>query len=102
MASPTLIICVTIGGKIAVSRNGAEMVSPRSMLFRVVMIASSMIALPDVRAVISRPSRIGTPDAMSVDSVRQKRATAIFRSSMPRTGIFSVMASTVWRPPSVL
>ena len=64
------------------------------MLFRVSMIASSMMALPDVRAVISRPSRIGTPDAIRVESVRQNRATAILRSSMPSTGIFSVMEST--------
>ncbi len=64
------------------------------MLFRVAMMASSTMALPDVFAVISRPSRIGTPDAMSVDSVRQKRATAILRISMPSTGIFSTTPST--------
>jgi hypothetical protein len=59
--------------------SGAEMVSPRSMLVRVTWIASSMMALPAVRAVMSRPSRIGTPEAISVDSVRQNRATAILR-----------------------
>ena len=51
------------------------------MLFRVVMIASSTIALPAVRAVMSSASRIDTPDASSVDSVRQNRATAILRIS---------------------
>ncbi len=60
-----------------------------------------MMALPAVRAVMSRPSRIGTPDAISVDSVRQNRATAIFRRMGPRIGIFSVIASTTRRPFSV-
>ena len=48
-----------------------------------------MMALPAVRAVMSRPSRIGTPDAISVDSVRQNRATAILRRIGPRIGSFS-------------
>ena len=59
------------------------------MLVRVFWIASSMTALPAVRAVMSSPSRIGTPDDSSVDSVRQNRATAILRMIMPRIGIFS-------------
>ena len=42
-----------------------------------------MMALPAVRAVMSRPSRIGTPEASSVDSVRQNRATAILRKIDP-------------------
>ena len=54
------------------------------------MIASSTIALPAVLAVISRPSRIGTPELISVDSVRQNRATAILRMMLPSTGSFSV------------
>ena len=68
------------------------------MLLRVAMIASSTIALPAVFAVISRPSRIGTPELISVDSVRQNRATAILRRMLPRTGIFSTIASTTRRP----
>ena len=79
----------------------AEIVSPRSMLLRVDMIASSTIALPDVFAVISSPSRIGTPELISVDSVRQNRATAIFRMIGPSTGALSTVLSTVRRPPSV-
>ena len=82
-----------MGGNTPVSRRGAEIVSPRSMLLRVCRIASSITALPDVRAVMSRPSRIGTPELNSVDSVRQNRATAILRISSPRTGSFSVMPS---------
>src|SRR5688572_32100870 len=74
------------------------MVSPPSILFRVSRIASSTTALPAVRAVISSASRIETPDARSVDSVRQKRATAILRIRLPSTGIFSTEASTILRP----
>ena len=69
------------------------MVSPRSMLLRVFRIASSTTELPDVLAVMSRPSRMGTPELSSVDSVRQKRATAIFRIRRPSTGILSMMPS---------
>ena len=66
------------------------------------MIASSMIALPAVFAVISRPSRIGTPELISVDSVRQKRATAILRMMLPSTGSFSVdLRRSTRRPLSV-
>jgi len=61
------------------------------MLLRVTMIASSTMALPAVLAVISKPSRIGTPELISVDSVRQKRATAIFLMMLPSTGIFKVI-----------
>ena len=65
------------------------------------MIASSTIALPAVLAVISSPSRIGTPEAMSVDSVRQNRATAIFRMMFPSTGALSANESITRRPLSV-
>ena len=71
------------------------------MLLRVVWMASSMMALPAVLAVMSRPSRIGTPDAISVDSVRQKRATAILRRIGPSIGSFSIMPSITRRPFSV-
>ena len=83
------------------SFSGAEIVSPRSMLLRVTMIASSTIALPAVFAVISRPSRIGTPELIRVDSVRQKRATAILRMMLPSTGIFSTSRRSTRRPFSV-
>ena len=66
------------------------------------MIASSTTALPAVRAVMSRPSRIGTPEEVSVPSVRQNRATAIFRSRIPMTGALSSALSITCRPWSVL
>ena len=71
------------------------------MLLRVAWMASSMMALPAVRAVMSRPSRIGTPEAISVDSVRQNRATAILRMSGPRIGSLSMSPSMTRRPLSV-
>ena len=43
--------------------------------------ALSTTALPEVRAVMSKPSRMGTPLEIKVPSVRVKRATAIFRIS---------------------
>ena len=101
VASPTLIICVTMAGNTFVSFKGAEIVSPRSMLVRVTITASSTIELPEVFAVISRPSRIGTPELINVDNVRQNRATAIFRRMFPSTGAFSIAASTTRRPASV-
>ena len=93
VASPTPIICTTIGGNTFVSRSGWAIVSPRSMLLRVVRMASSTIALPAVRAVMSSASRIATPEASSVDNVRQKRATAILRMRTPKTGIFRIRPS---------
>ena len=64
------------------------------------MMASSMIALPAVRAVISRPSRIGTPEEIRVERVRQNCATAIFRMRMPKIGrLEDACLSTTRRPP---
>ena len=90
-----------MGGNTLVSLSGWAIVSPRSMLLRVDMIASSTMMLPAVLAVISRPSRIGTPELMSVASVRQNRATAILRRMPPSTGAFSNTASMSRRPPGV-
>jgi hypothetical protein len=60
-----------------------------------------MIMLPEVRAVISIPSRMGTPELVRVPSVRQKRATAVFLRISPRTGIFRRKES-IWRRPAVV
>ena len=68
------------------------------MLFRVSMIASSTTALPAVRAVISSASRIGTPDDTRVPNVRQKRATAIFFKTLPKTGSLRSIPSRTRRP----
>ncbi len=101
VSSPTEIICTTIGGKTLDWRSGAEIVSPSRMLARAAMIASSITLLPAVRAVISRPVRIGTPEAISVPSVRVKRATEPLRSTSPSTGIRSSSLSICILPPSV-
>ena len=63
--------------------------------------ARSTTALPEVRAVMSKPSRMGTPLEIKVPSVRVKRATAIFRISMPISGIFKTMVSIAMRPCGV-
>ena len=63
--------------------------------------ASSIILLPDVFAVISKPSRIGTPEAINVLKVRVNLATATFLSNKPKTGIFSNIASVIFNPFSV-
>ena len=59
------------------------------------------MAFPAVRAVMSRLSRMGTPEEVRVASVRQKRATAILRMRSPRIGILSTMASITRRPLGV-
>src|SRR5437773_8376350 len=74
-------------GKTLESLRGSTIVFPPSTLLRVSRIASSTMALPAVRAVISRLSRIGTPEEVSVARVRQNRATAIFRRIIPMMGV---------------
>ena len=65
------------------------------------MIASEMTRLPAVFAVISRPSRMLTPEPMSVPSVRVKRDTADLRSTSPRTGALSISRSMTSFPLDV-
>jgi len=69
------------------------MVRPSSIALRTFISASSRTLLPEVRAVMDKPSSMGTPEVMSVPSVRVKRATAIFFSRMPITGSLSSIAS---------
>ena len=44
---------------------------------------------------------MGTPEEMSVERVRQNRATAIFCMMTPRIGSFRTNRSTTRRPPYV-
>ncbi len=62
----------TMLGKTPHSRNGSTMVRPSSIAFRTFISASSSTLLPDVRAVMAKPSRIGTPEVMSVPRVPGK------------------------------
>src|SRR5437867_9222889 len=96
--SPTPIIETTMLGNTPDSFNGSTIVRPSEIAFFTLRIASSIIALPDVRAVMSRQSKIGTPLAISVAIVCVKRATAIFRNSGPNTGAFNIKPSAVYRP----
>ena len=102
VSSPTEIICTTICGNTVDWRSGAAIVSPSRMLARADMIASWITRLPEVRAVISRPFRIGTPEEMSVESVRVNRATAPLRITSPMTGTRSRSLSTCMCPFSVM
>ncbi len=77
------------------------MVSPPAIECREDMIASWMTRFPAVRAVISRPSRIETPEDTRVPRVRVKRDTADLRSRSPRTGDRSSAPSTTFRPSGV-
>ena len=101
VCSPTPIICTTILGKTPVSRSGSTIVRPVSMALRTLKMAFSTTALPEVRAVMSMASSMGTPLVISVPSVRVKRATAIFLIKFPSTGSFRIRVSTVIRPPGV-
>src|SRR5688572_33117942 len=78
---------ITIGGKTFDFCSGAAMVSPPAIDARDSMTALWITMLPAVRAVISRPSRIDTPEEISVPSVRVNRDTADLRSRSPSTGM---------------
>src|SRR5215213_9190804 len=93
---------MTIGGNTFDFFNGAEMVSPPAIDALDSMIASWMTRLPDVFAVISRPSRIDTPDEISVPRVLVKRLTADFLTTSPSTGILRRSLSTAMVPLAVL
>ena len=56
---------------------------------RTFVIASSMITLPEVFAVISNDCKIGTPEDSNVESVRENLATAILRKMSPMIGSLS-------------
>ena len=63
--------------------------------------AFSITALPEVRAVMSIASSMGTPLVISVPSVRVKRATPIFRIRAPSIGSFRTRVSISIRPAGV-
>ena len=64
--------------------------------------ASSTTQLPEVAPVISSALMMSTPEEMSVESVREKRASAILCTTSPmRIGILSLKRSQTCRPRSV-
>src|SRR4029078_9792473 len=81
--------------------SGAAMVSPPAIDWRDSMTAVGITMLPAVLAVISSPSRIDTPEEISVPSVRVKRDTADFRRMSPSTGALSIRPSIWSLPPEV-
>src|SRR6266516_1708669 len=98
VCSPTAIICVTMPGNTSASFKGSVSDLPSSSDFLTCCKAFSTTALPAVLAVMSRPSRMGTPLEISVPSVRVKRATPIFLIRMPTIGSFRTMVSSMNRP----
>jgi len=90
-----------MGGNTLDRSSGAAMVSPPAIEARDSMTASCTTRLPAVLAVISRPSRMLTPDEISVPSVRVKRDTADLRTTSPSTGAFSIRLSMVFWPAVV-
>ena len=98
MFSPTLIMCTTMGGNTRLPRSGSESVRPDVTAVRACITSRSTTRLPAERAVIRSPSRMGTPEEISVPSVRVKRATETFRISMPMTGTLSRKASITLLP----
>src|SRR5213594_2209315 len=98
VCSPTAIICVTIPGNTSLSFNGSVRDLPSSRDFLTCCKALSTTALPAVLAVMSSPSRMGTPLDINVPRVLVNRATAIFLINMPSTGSFRTMVSSTRRP----
>src|SRR5215470_14292487 len=90
VCSPTAIICVTMPGKTCESFKGSVSDLPSSSDFLTLLRACSTTALPAVFAVMSKPSRIGTPLEIRAPSVLVNRATAILRIKMPITGRRSI------------
>ena len=101
VCSPTEIIEITIGGNTLDLASGAEIVSPPAIEARDSITALWITMLPAVRAVISRPSRMDTPDEIRVPSVRVNRDTADLRSTSPSTGSLRSRESICRRPAAV-
>ena len=98
MASPTPIICTTIGGNTLVSDSGCTIVLPSAIFSLVYRMAFSTTALPAVFATTSSASRMGTPELIMVPRVRVKRATATLRTSCPKIGVRMTNESHCTRP----
>ena len=52
------------------------------------MMTSLKVSLSIAPATVSIACKIGTPEVSRVESVREKRATAMLWLSLPKTGIF--------------
>src|SRR2546426_10752356 len=89
VCSPTEIIEITIGGNTFDLASGAAMVSPPANEARDSITALWVTMFPAGRALISRASRIETPEEISGPSVRVNRDTAALRRAAPRHGVFS-------------
>ena len=102
VSSPTEIICVTMAGNTETFVSGSVIDWPSLTLFCTSTMASSITTLPAAWPVISMACRMGTPEVMSVPSVREKRATASLRTISPMPmGMCSLKRSHTCVPRSV-
>src|SRR5436305_1409487 len=62
-------MCTTIGGNTVLPFSGSDSVRPEVTAVRACITVASTTRLPADRAVMRSPSRMGTPDEMSVPSV---------------------------------
>src|SRR5450756_211019 len=103
VSSPTEIICVTMAGNTLTPSSGLVIDCPSLTLCCTSIMAFSMTALPAAWPVISMACRMGTPEVMSVPSVREKRATASLRTISPMPiGMCSLKRSQTIVPRAVL
>ena len=90
-----------MGGNTPEALRGSASVLPAVTAARHWSTAFSTTLFPAVRAVMRRPSRMGTPEETRVPRVRVKRATATLRIRVPITGTLRRSASMVACPFSV-
>ena len=76
------------------------MLSPSRIDSETLPYSRSNMALPEVSRVMFSASRIGTPLATSVPSVRVLRAMVFFSTNWPKTGTLRMNKSQPWRPYS--
>ena len=77
---------------------GLAIDSPSRIDSEILVYSFSNMALPDVSRVMFSASRIGTPLATSVPSVRVVRATIFFSIKLPKIGILMMNRSQPMRP----
>src|SRR6187431_281168 len=88
----------TMSSTSRLSRSGLAMVSPSRMDSYTRRNISSNTMFIAVSRTMASDSRIGTPDAIRVPSVRIVRATVDFSTIMPETGILSLILSRMYAP----
>ena len=99
VSSPTSIMLTTTSSTTPEARKGSAMVSPSRMESCTFPMARATTSLPVVSRTMLRASRIGTPEAMRVPSVRAKLLIVDLLTMAPNTGRCSLTLSTKYLPP---